>query len=103
MTSISSWAFNSCSSLTSVTIPDGVATIERSAFRRCSSLTSITIPDSVTSIAMFAFYDCSSLKDINFEGTKAQWKAIEKDNTWNSDTAEYTVHCTDGDLSKSEC
>ena len=103
VTSISSWAFNSCSSLTSVTIPDGVATIERSAFRRCSSLTSITIPDSVTSIAMFAFYDCSSLKDINFEGTKAQWKAIEKDNTWNSDTAEYTVHCTDGDLSKSEC
>ena len=50
VTSIGHQALNSCTSLTSVTIPDSVTSIESEAFGRCTSLTSITIPDSVTSI-----------------------------------------------------
>ena len=34
-------------------------------------------------------------------GTKAQWKAIKKGYDWNYDSGNYTVHCTDGDISKS--
>lgn len=102
VTSIGYSAFEGCSALTSITIPDGVTSIGSSAFEGCSSLTSINIPDSVTSIGYWAFRGCSSLTNMTFIGTKAQWKAIEKGNNWNSNTAEYTVHCTDGNLSKSE-
>ena len=43
VTSIGSYAFCNCDSLTSVTIPDSVSSIGRSAFEFCSSLTGVYI------------------------------------------------------------
>ena len=53
--SIGSNAFQSCTSLTSITIPSGVTRIGNYAFDNCTSLTSITIPSGVTSIGMDVF------------------------------------------------
>ena len=64
VTSIGSWAFGYCISLTSVTIGSGVTTIEGSAFWKCNRLKSVEIPDSVTSIGENAFADCSGLKSV---------------------------------------
>ena len=64
VTAIGSYAFNDCSGLTSVTIPDSVTSIGSYAFSGCSSLTSVTIPDSVTSIGNFEFHGCSGLTSI---------------------------------------
>ena len=64
VTSIGNRAFEDCSSLTSITIPDGVTSIGDSAFSSCDSLTSIAIPDGVTSIGYNAFWGCSSLTSI---------------------------------------
>ena len=58
-------AFKDCSSVTSVTIPDGVTSIGSMAFYRCSELTSISIPDSVTGIGDEAFSHCFFLKSIS--------------------------------------
>ncbi|MDB4761254.1 leucine-rich repeat domain-containing protein [Akkermansiaceae bacterium] len=68
VTSIGDFAFHFCESLTSITIGDGVTSIGDGAFFQCNSLTSITIPDSVTSIGKSAFSRCSSLSAITFLG-----------------------------------
>ena len=66
------FAFRGCSSLSSITIPEGVKEIGESAFNGCSFLTSITIPKSVAIISYRAFYNCSRLTDITIpEGVKS--------------------------------
>ena len=64
VTSIGRWAFYNCHSLTSVTIPNSVTSIGNEAFWGCSNLTSVTIPNSVTSIGSSAFYECSGLTSV---------------------------------------
>jgi hypothetical protein len=61
VTSIGNGAFEYCSGLSSVTIPNSVTSIGGYAFRGCTGLTSVTIPNSVTSIGNGAFYNCSGL------------------------------------------
>ena len=58
MTEIGIHAFDGCTSITSITIPNSVTSIGSSAFADCTSLTSVTIPNSVTTISDLAFYAC---------------------------------------------
>ena len=64
ITSIGPGAFEYCSSLTEIVIPEGVTSIGEYAFSGCSSLTEVVIPESVTSIGAWAFSGCSSLTEI---------------------------------------
>lgn len=56
--------FVDCKSITSVTIPSGVTSIENSAFHECKALESIEIPDGVTKIGEAAFAFCTSLREV---------------------------------------
>ena len=63
-TRIGDSAFEWCSNIESIAIPDSVTSIGRRAFGDCANLTNITIPNSVIEIGWHAFYDCASLKSI---------------------------------------
>ena len=64
VTGIGSYAFDGCTSITSVTIPSSVTSIGESAFNNCTSLTSIAIPSSVRMSGKDAFKGCTSLNDV---------------------------------------
>ena len=61
---IANLAFDGCTNLTSVSIPQSVKKIGAFAFRNCKKLESITIPKSVSSIEEYAFDGCSKLSSI---------------------------------------
>lgn len=58
---IDNYAFASCSNLTNVTLGSGVAAIQNYAFLNDVILTNINLPDSVSIIGSWAFQGCSSI------------------------------------------
>ncbi len=64
-TTIKTYAFYYCGSLTSVIIPDSVKTIENNAFEECYNIESINFGNGVESIGEGAFKYLYSLKEIN--------------------------------------
>ncbi len=92
LTEIAAYAFSGCSSLKSISIPEGVKTIQNYAFADCTALSEVKLPDSLTTIATpssptsatsstayksYAFSGCTSLtsieipKNVTFIGTHA--------------------------------
>ena len=57
-------AFNNCTKLTSVVIPEGVKVIGESAFEGCQSLASVVLPETLTTVSSYAFFGCDSLKSV---------------------------------------
>ena len=58
-------AFLNCSSLTGVTIPEGVTSIGVAAFEDCSSLTSVSLPASLSFLTDTSFCRCRALTTIS--------------------------------------
>lgn len=64
ITGIARQAFQNCSRLTNIVIPNSVTYIAYEAFKGCTSLKSLTIGNCVTEIDGNAFEDCTSLENI---------------------------------------
>jgi uncharacterized repeat protein (TIGR02543 family) len=57
-------AFDGCTALASITLPDGLKSIGVDTFSNCVKLTGIAIPDTVSSIGISAFNGCSILESV---------------------------------------
>lgn len=76
-------AFNSCTGLQSVNLPNTVSEIGNNAFAGCEALTSFVMPDALVTLGSYAFKDCigissyvipagvTSIEDHVFEGNTA--------------------------------
>ena len=93
VTSIGESAFDGCTSLVSVTLSKSITTIEYSTFFGCSSLTSIEIPKSVTTIVNFAFCGCTNLTDVYYAGTQSEWNKINIGHS-NEFLTNASLHCS---------
>jgi len=62
-------AYQGVTTLTKVTIPEGVTSIGSQAFSGCTNLTSVTIPSSVTAIGSAAFSGCTALTNITLRSS----------------------------------
>ena len=76
VTSIDVDAFYGCTGLTSIMIPNSVTSIESDAFNGCTGLTSITIPGSVTSIGYRAFSGCTGLTSIYVDSKSTHYRSV---------------------------
>jgi len=62
--SIEDYAFNDCTGLTTIILPNKLTNIGTGAFYGCSDLSTITIPNTVKSISHYAFAYCNSLQSL---------------------------------------
>lgn len=79
-------------SITTCNIHTGAKIILIFAFDNCTSLKSVTIPNSVTTICNAAFYYCNSLSTVYYGGTAEEWADISIDSTGNDKLTSATVY-----------
>lgn len=64
--SLSYGAFQGCTSLTKINLPEGLKQIQYCAFKGCTNLANITFPSTLEEIQFAAFYQCESLASVEF-------------------------------------
>ena len=75
VTTLENYALQSCPNLTEVSLPSTLTTIGQGAFAQCTSLTEIEIPEGVSTIqggnldAYGTFYRCTALESITLPST----------------------------------
>ena len=72
---LGNYLFNGCTSLRTVDIPGSVTEILDNTFEDCDSLEEITIPAAVTGIGAEAFLNCSGLETVRILGKSVKISA----------------------------
>ena len=89
LTGVAANAFAGSTSLTSITLPDGIATIGSNAFNGCTALATITLPKTVTTFSANAFAGLANTTDV---WCVAEPEALTWDGTGFKDGKATTMH-----------
>ena len=84
---------------TNANIEYGCKFIGSGAFQVCTNLSSVTIPNSVIFIGEYAFSSNKQLTSLSFQGTASEWNAIVKKNNWAFMVSFRQIICSDGTVS----
>ncbi len=64
ITDVGNYAFQGCSNLKAVTLPDSLVLLGNYAFAECTSLNSAALPDRVTELQYYCFDGCTALTNV---------------------------------------
>ena len=95
---ICKYAFKECDQLKKIFIPDSVLFIEEKAFLYCYSLKEISLGNKLNGLDPFIFSNCDMLQELNYRGTKEEWRSIAKDENWAEDSSIQKIICIDGEI-----
>lgn len=119
ITTLTKSLFEECHALKTIVIPDSVTSVGEQTFIYCYQLENVTMSSNLEVVDYLAFNETPKLKELNlpisiktlkwgsfsyasvsdfyYEGTKAQWNALDKSN-WDRNFSGYKIHCSDGDI-----
>lgn len=69
--SLATGTFSGCTKLDGVVIPDSVKSIGYKAFENCTSMTTLTLPSNLETIDNYAFSGCTALKNVIFDRSQS--------------------------------
>ena len=77
-------AFENCSALEEITLPEAVTTINANAFKGCTLLKKLYFGGELynSTIGKDAFYDCKNLELVDFNGDIVDWSGMEFENKY---------------------
>lgn len=81
----------------SITLSEGFKQLAF-GFNQDMNLKTVKIPSSLEKITCHILVGCVSFEKIEYNGTKAQWEAIQKDEYWNYLAKAFIVVCEDGNI-----
>ena len=81
----------------SITLPEGFKQLAF-GFNQDMNLKTVKIPSTLDKITCHILVGCVSFEKIEYNGTKAQWEAIQKDDYWNYLAKAFIVVCKDGNI-----
>ena len=99
---IGDFVFAECKNLKTIEIGDNVTTIGDNILSNCRNVSSVKIGKSVTKIGREALFCWSAYMVVRFNGTIAEWEAIEKGYQWVCTIYVERVYCIDGNVLISE-
>ena len=70
-------SYTNVSSITEVTIPEGIEEIALKAFDGCVNLREVHLPVSIETVHYRAFNSCSVLENVYYSGTSAEWRNVK--------------------------